>query len=170
MINDLLLKKEIDKIKNGEAAKAATESSGEAFVEYAMDITFIANPITHTVKLTAYPTTCQLMIQPKGEQSGAKPHLGSRGTPRYFTETILIPWCEQAVESKAFDDKLSSAYITAIKEEIKRLDISKFETKKYPRLAKVLQRLVTSNDKDVSIKVSILTTNLPSGLAQNAEI
>ena len=69
-----------------------------------MDINFRVKEVTHTVKLTAYTTTCQLMIQPKGEQSGVKTHLGSRGTPRFFVETFLIPWCEKSVESKLYNE------------------------------------------------------------------
>ena len=81
-IEEMQQSEDIINIQNAEAAKAATESSGDAYVEYAMDISFRVKEVTHTVKLTAYTTTCQLMIQPKGEQSGVKPHLGSRGTPR----------------------------------------------------------------------------------------
>ena len=69
-IDELSQNVEIDDIQNAEAAKAATESSGEAYVEYSMEITFRAKDMTHIVKLIAYTTTCQLMIQPIGEKSG----------------------------------------------------------------------------------------------------
>ena len=129
-IDEVQENNDINDISNGEAAKAATESSGDAYVEYSMDITFMAKDMAHTVKIIAYTTTCQIMIQPKDEQSGIKMHLGSRGTPRYFAETFLLPWCEQAVQSKIFDEKLSAVYIAAIEEEIKRLDINKLKTRK----------------------------------------
>ena len=129
-IEDLQQNGDIGEIENAEAARATTDSSGDAYVEYSMDITFLANQMSHTVKFIAYTTTCQIMIQPKGEPSGLKAHLGSKGTPRFFAETFLVPWCEQAIKSKTFDAKLSSSYINAIKEEIKRLDVSKPEIKK----------------------------------------
>ena len=116
---------EILSVENGEAAKASTDSSGDAYVEYSLDVRFNANNTDHTVKIIAYTTTCQLMIQPKGEQSGPKVHLGSKGTPRYFVETFLLPWCEKAMESKDFNDKISNFYVAALKDEIKRLETKK---------------------------------------------
>ena len=122
LVEEIQDSEDIINIENAEAAKAATESSGDAYVEYSLDITFRANNTEHTIKIIAYTTTCQLMIQPKGEQNGPKAHLGSRGTPRYFVEAILIPWCEKAVESKAFNEKISAAYSAAIKDEIRRME------------------------------------------------
>ena len=121
---------DIGDVENDEAAKAATDSAGDAYVEYSMDITFMANQMSHTIKFIAYTTTCQIMIQPKGEPSGLKAHFGSRGTPRFFAETFLVPWCEQAIESKTFDVKLSNFYVNSIREDIKRLDVNKLEMKK----------------------------------------
>ena len=87
------------------------------------------------------------MIQPKGEPSGLKAHLGSRGTPRFFAETFLVPWCEQAIESKTFDVKLSNFYVNSIREEIKRLDVNKLEMKK---LSKSTNAAESSEAKCVS--------------------
>ena len=98
-IEEIQASQDIDDVKNALAAKAGTDGSGEAYVEYSMDIVFRAKDNVHTVKLTAYTTTCQLMIQPVGEQSGIKLNLGSRGTPMYFVDTFLFPWCEKAVET-----------------------------------------------------------------------
>ena len=95
-----------------------------------IQLTFMANQMSHTIKFIAYTTTCQIMIQPKGEPSGLKAHFGSRGTPRFFAETFLVPWCEQAIESKTFDVKLSNFYVNSIREDIKRLDVNKLEMKK----------------------------------------
>ena len=67
-INDLEENEDILQIQNAEGAKAATENSGDAFVEYSMEISFKACENIHTVKLTAYTTTSQLMFQPKGEK------------------------------------------------------------------------------------------------------
>ena len=126
-IEEILQNDDIESVQNAEAAKAATETSGEAYVEFSMDITFKAKEKTHTVKVIAYTTTCQLMIQPKGEQSGVKAHLGSRGTPRYFADTFLIPWCQKSVESNAFNEKMSGFYLNALNNEIKRMEASKTE-------------------------------------------
>ena len=73
---------DIVKIENAEGVKAPTETSGEAFVEYSMDITFKVKDSTHTVKITAYTTSSQLMVQPVGEKAGFKDHLGNKGTPQ----------------------------------------------------------------------------------------
>ena len=124
-IEEILQNQDIVSVQNAEAVKAATETSGEAYVEFSMDITFKAKEKTHSVKIIAYTTTCQLMIQPKGEPSGVKTHLGSRGTPRYFAETFLIPWCEKSVYSNNFNEKMSGIYLDALNEEIKRMEASK---------------------------------------------
>ena len=129
-IDDLQENDDIVDIQNAEAAKAPTESSGDAYVEYSMDIVFKVMDMVHTVKLTAYTTTCRLMIQPKGEQSGVKSNLGSRSTPRYFVDTFLLPWCSKAIDTKSFNEKLSAFYVDAINEEIKRIESSKIDLKK----------------------------------------
>ena len=51
---------------NMEGVKAATESHGEAYVEYSVAITFKVNNHTHQIKITAYTTTSSIMIQPLG--------------------------------------------------------------------------------------------------------
>ena len=94
-----------------------------------MDIAFKVKEKSHTIKVIAYTTTCQLMIQPKGEQSGVKAHLGSRGTPRYFADTFLIPWCQKSVDTNAYNEKMSGFYINALNNEIKRMEASKTELK-----------------------------------------
>ena len=52
-IEEMQQSEDIINIQNAEAAKAATENSGDAYVEYAMDISFRVKEVTHTVKLTA---------------------------------------------------------------------------------------------------------------------
>ena len=129
-IDEIQQNEDIGDVQNGEAVKAATEGSGDAYVEYSMDINFMAKDKVHIIKLIAYTTTCQLMIQPKGEQSGYKAHLGSRGTPRYFADTFLIPWCEKSMETKAFDDRISGVYMAALRDQIKRMEMNKKDVKK----------------------------------------
>ena len=129
-IDEIQHNDDVSDVQNGEAVKAATEGSGDAYVEYSMDISFMAKDKAHTIKMIAYTTTCQLMIQPKGEQSGLKSHLGSRGTPRYFADTFFLPWCEKAVETKAFDENISGVYMAALREEIKRMEMNKQELRK----------------------------------------
>ena len=55
-IDDLGNNENVTKIENAECAKAGTESHGEAYVEYSMDITFKVDSSIHSVKLTAYTT------------------------------------------------------------------------------------------------------------------
>ena len=124
-IEEIQQSDDIISVENAEAAKATTDSSGDAYVEYSLDIKFKANKAEHTVKLIAYTTTCQLMFQPKGEQNGPKSHLGFKGTPRYFVETFLLPWCGKAMETKDYNEKISASYNMALKEEIKRMESKK---------------------------------------------
>ena len=121
-IDDLENNENILKIDNAEGAKAATESHGDAYVEYSMDITFKTNLSTHTVKLTAYTTSSQLYIQPIGEKSGPKDHLGNKGSPRYVVENFLLPWSEKSISEKKFTESTQKMYIAALKEEIKKLE------------------------------------------------
>merc|ERR1719233_2722263 len=92
---------DIVKVDNAEGIKAATDSHGDAFVEYLMEITFKVTKHVHCVKLTAYTTTSQLVFQPVGEKSGPKEHLGQKGTPRFFVENFLLPWCSRAITVKS---------------------------------------------------------------------
>ena len=69
-IHELEQSPSIVNIQNAEGVKANTESCGEAFVEYSVEITFISSDHSHTVKITAYTTTSQLMIQPVHEKPG----------------------------------------------------------------------------------------------------
>ena len=66
-IPDLEEEENILCVENGAAAKASTEMSGDAYVEYSMEITFKADENKHTIKLTAYSTSCSIMIQQVGE-------------------------------------------------------------------------------------------------------
>lgn len=118
------------KVENAEGVKAATENSGDAYVEYSMDISFQVNKSTHIVKLIAYTTTCQLLFQPIGEKSGLKENLGMKGSPRFFVETFLLPWCTKAISEKRFNESVSQMYISAMEEEIRKLDRLKLDLKK----------------------------------------
>ena len=88
----------IIKIENAEGVKAVTETCGDAFVEYSLEITFSHQDNSHTVKLTAYTTTSQIMIQPLHEKPGIRDHLGKKGTPRFFAETFLMSWSDKVIK------------------------------------------------------------------------
>ena len=120
---------EILDIKNIQSAKAPTDTSGDAFVEYSVEIVFKADPNVFTIKLTAYTTTCQLMLQPVGEKNGVKTDLGNRGSPRYFVDVFLFPWCQEVIDTKKFDEKISSTLIKALWDEVKRLESLKSKNK-----------------------------------------
>ena len=81
-INELVEMESIEQVENALGSKASTENSGDAFVEYSLDIRFKVKDEMHTVKLTAYTTTCKLMFQPVGESHEIKTHLGNKFTPR----------------------------------------------------------------------------------------
>ena len=129
-INDLNENLDIVKIDNAVGTKAATDSFGDAFVEYSVEITFKVTKHVHCIKLTAYTTTSQLVIQPIGEKSGPKEHLSQKGTPRFFVENFLLPWCSQAISEKRYNENLASTYLTALKEVIRKLDINKLDQRK----------------------------------------
>ena len=129
-IEELESNPNITSIENAERAKASTESNGDAYVEYSLEISFVSQSNSHTIKLTAYTTTSQLMIQPINEKVRTYDHLGGQATPRYFAEKFLIQWCNKAVQENRFDDKIRDMYLNALKEQIKKLDISKLEQRK----------------------------------------
>ena len=124
-IGDLEGMDDIKAIQNAEAAKAGTEGSGDAYVEYSMEIKFKAGEYEHTVKMIAYTTSCSILVQNVGEPPEAKEHLGNRFTPKYFVDTFVLPWCERASVNKKYDEK---QYVSAIENEIKRLDLMKLNS------------------------------------------
>ena len=155
-INDLADNVNIVKVDNAEGIKAATDNYGDAFVEYLMEITFKANKHVHCVKLTAYTTTSQLFFQPVGEKPGLKEHLGQKGTPRFFVENFLLPWCSKAISEKRYNEEIANKYITALKEEIRKLDIMKLDQKKAAKnvtIEGVSEDLGTKSDAKCAAKV-----------------
>ena len=126
-IQDLRQMDGIIEIDNAIGSKAPTEQSGDAFVEYALDIAFKVDSNIHSVKFTAYATTCKVQVQTLGEKPKNMEHLGKKTPHRYFTDTFLFPWCEVASENKKYNEK---ELVDAIKSEIVRLDLLKVDTKK----------------------------------------
>ena len=61
-IKDLTKNPDIEGIGNALGSKAASTSSGEAFVEFSFDISFKFKEAIFKVKLTAYTTTCKIKI------------------------------------------------------------------------------------------------------------
>ena len=109
-------------VGNGKTAVVAGNGSKIAVVEYSMDITFKHDEHEHTVKMTAYSTTSNIMIQPKGEKPKIYDYLGNRATPKYFAEVFFLPWCEKDVLRNPVD---SQKFAESIKEEIKKLEAHK---------------------------------------------
>ena len=130
MIKELEENENIVNIENAEGVKVGSENSGDAYVEYSMDVSFKASEIIHDIKLTAYTTTSKIMIQPKGEKTETKPHLNERCIPRYFVETFMLPWCEQVIKNGKYNENIGKLFANAIREEIKRLDHLKLDSKK----------------------------------------
>ena len=67
------------------------------------------------------------MIQPIGEKSGIKEHLGQRGTPRFFVEKFLLPWSEKSINENRFNEAAQKIYMFALREEIRKLDLLKLD-------------------------------------------
>ena len=126
-IKELITQDGIKNVDNAIGAIANTEKSGEAFVEYSLDITFTVKEKVHAVKLTAYTTTCRIMFQPIGEPAHTKVQHSNKSIPRYFADTYFLPWCEKAFEKKNYDEK---EILDAIRNEIKRLDLTKVVSRK----------------------------------------
>ena len=112
-------------IGNATVAKAASQS-GDAFVEYALELKFKANGHTHEVKITAFATTCKIMIQQLGEKPSFHTHLGNRSVPRYFADVFLLPWCESAYAKKTY---IESDLIESIRKKIIQLYLGKADKK-----------------------------------------
>ena len=155
-INDLADNGNIVKVDNAEGLKAATGNHGDAFVEYLMEITFKANKHVHCVNFTVYTMTSQLFFQPIGEKSGLKEHLGQKGTPRYFVENFLLLWCSKAIFGKRYNEEIANKYITALKEEIRKLDKMKLDQKKAAKnvtIEGVVEDLLTKSDSKCAAKL-----------------
>ena len=101
--------------------KASTETQGDAFVEYAVEITFKSKGYEHRVKMTAYATTCSVMFQQMGEKPEAKSYLNNMCVPRFFVEAFVVPWCERSCEN-IFNDGISAEVIMKLKDEIQKLE------------------------------------------------
>ena len=126
-MQDLINMDGVTLIKNAVGKKALPTNSGEAFVEYALDVSFEVEKTVHVIKFTAYATTCKLQIQPIGENPKSLDSLDKKSVPRYFVDTYLLPWCEVAFANKKYDEK---EMVDALKNEIVRLDLLKVDTRK----------------------------------------
>ena len=102
---------------------------GNAFVEFAVEIKFKKNEHQHKVKLTAYSTTCMIMLQQIGDQPEPKTQLQNRSVPRYFAEEVLIPWCEKSLLG-SFNKGFSEFIISKLTEEVGKLEGNKHENNK----------------------------------------
>ena len=146
-IHDLVSMEGIEQIDNAIGAKVSTESSGEAFVEYSLDIKFTAQEKTHVVKITAYTTSCRMVFQPVGEPAQTKILSGSKSIPRFFVDTFFLPWCEKAYANKTYDEK---EIIDAINIEIKRLELIKLAKKAGTGRGRLSSALSTSEIRCVA--------------------
>ena len=126
-IPDLLQMKNITEVKNAIGAKAPSETAGEAFVEYSLEIQFTVQDQIYSIKMIAYTTTCRIMVQPVDASTNTKVVSSNKFIPRYFVDTYLLPWCEQAYLKRDYDEK---SLMEAINNEIKRLDMLKLEASK----------------------------------------
>ena len=146
-IKELITQDGIKNVDNAIGAKANTEKSGEAFVEYSLDITFEVREKTHAVKLTAYTTTCRIMFQPIGEPAHTKVQTSNKSISRFFADTYFLPWCEKAYEKKNYNEK---EILEAIRNEIKRLDLTKVVARKGNLTRNRVASLPTSEAKCVA--------------------
>ena len=99
-VQSLLQESQIKSIQNAVATKVNSESSGEAFVEFSVEIQFTANEHDYRVKLIAYTTSCKIMCQPIGVPSTTRIHTTSKSVSRYFIDTFFLPWCQVAYKKK----------------------------------------------------------------------
>ena len=146
-VNDLLKMDNIEAVENALWTKAATENSGEAYVEYSFDISFKAQDKIYSAKVTAYTTTCKIMFQPLGQPPQTKINPGNKFIPRFFVDNFFLPWCEDAYAKKNYSEK---DIMDAINDEIKRLDTVKADAKKGRSVRGRLASVATSEVKCVA--------------------
>ena len=126
-ISELARMKGITGIQNAMGARAATEMSGEAFVEYLLEVSFVVQNTSYTVKISAYTTSCKVIFQPIGHPANAKVISSSKSISRFFVDSYFLPWCQSSSLKKEYD---SAALIEAINDEIRGLDVLKLGNKR----------------------------------------
>ena len=129
-VNDLLGNDGIKHVENAQGAKASTESSGDAYVEYTVDIVFQVQDKEYTVKLTAYTTSCRVMFQPVGDPPQTRIQPSNKSIPRFFADTYFLPWCQETCSNETYNETIKNEMMDAIRSEIKRLDLTKMVSKK----------------------------------------
>ena len=100
-IKDITKNADIVNVDNALGSKVSSANSGEAFVEYSADVTFKLDNESYIVKLTAYTTSCTIMVQPVGQRV----KLGTKSIPRYFVDNFILPWCHTAYANKSYKEK-----------------------------------------------------------------
>ena len=123
-IEDIQASGVVTSVENATRVKVGTETQGEAFVEYAVTISFMVHSIEHTIKLTAYATTCKIMVQSIGEKPEPKAVFNNKCLPRFFVETILLLWCELSCKN-GFNNNYSELTINKLKSDIEKIETSK---------------------------------------------
>ena len=124
-ISEIKDDKDIISITNGEGFKVATGSSGDAFVEYQMDIAFTCEGRKHGVKFKAFTTTCNIMVQHKNETLELHQHLGNKYVSKYFVERFLVSWFDKAVSDNRFTKAVRDEMMASLNMEKSRLENSK---------------------------------------------
>ena len=114
-LQDLIQQNDITQIKNAVGAKVSSEASGDAFVEYSVEVQFKAHNSDYSCKMIVYTTSCKIMFQPLGVEATTKIS-SSKSISRYFVDTFFLPWCETAYQKKEFDEM---ALLEAINAEIR---------------------------------------------------
>ena len=72
-------------------------------------MTFKVKNYTHSLQITAYTTTSQILIQPINEKTGAKLHLGAKAAPCFLAEYFLLLWSEKVLGGEDFNDSIRNS-------------------------------------------------------------
>ena len=94
-IKDVQCMEGITSDQNVVGTKVNSESSGEAFVEFSLDIHFQVQDVLYKIKLTAYTTTCKILFQPIDIPVGTKVVSSNKFIPRFFVEKYFLPGVRQ---------------------------------------------------------------------------
>ena len=109
----------VTSVNQTKSAKALTDEGHEADVEYHLDVTFQVKGKTHEVKLKLYTTNCRIHVQHQGKvECKQQEYLNNRSPPKYFAETIIIPFCKNAYDN--LKDK-EVEFVMHLRDEINRI-------------------------------------------------
>lgn len=94
-----------------------------------MNISFKVNDNIHTLKITAYSTSCSFLLHPVGESKSEMKMTDDVFLPRYFAEKYMVARGNEMIRNGVITESLSEDMASKFKSEIKRLENGKPDNK-----------------------------------------